>query len=517
MRFQNRRFQPAPWIIGLFICLGVFFLYHDLSSLSQYEKQVLERSLVAVSKTLPRASLELALVTKDSQSQVQTQLQDELRRARLDLGIHGALSLIDSSGSIVASTDPRLKLGDPLKGFFWVFESPQPATSDYEWKDGRLSLSGAVLVDRPDSTEKLALVTESDPTPLVFRMLNYLLHYLILALGLAVLFFFFDWRRSARSHASIGLEKSKISTFFHETSDGVILLDAHGIIQTANPAAAQFFAESPGLLPGRNLLKAREGTQFIPLEPDQDFLKDVLKNHKSIRAKAKIMASPDHVTYVSFSASPWKSGNRHPQVLLILQDITADIIREQELRLQQTQLREENLALQEETITDPLTKTLNKRYLFHFLSPQNIRWASIEGCSLLVIDLDNFKAINDAYGHQEGDRVLVSFAAFLKGFFRRSDKIIRYGGDEFIAILPRTDQASATRIAQNMMDALKKSPLMANESVSVSIGIAQIRHKESGREWLKRADRALLEAKRAGKDRALPFEERQFEELEILN
>jgi diguanylate cyclase (GGDEF)-like protein len=200
--------------------------------------------------------------------------------------------------------------------------------------------------------------------------------------------------------------------------------------------------------------------------------------------------------------------------IVIFQDITADTVRVQEIQASQVQLREENLTLQQQVITDPLTHCLNKQYLQHFLDQQNLKWVAYEGCSMLLIDLDNFKAINDTKGHLAGDQVLQSFSQFLKSFFRKTDKIIRYGGDEFMVLLPHTDLKAAARIGNNMLDALRKLSTASLEQLTVSVGIAELHSKESGKEWLTRADAALYDAKNAGKNR---LQAHSGDELEILN
>ena len=135
---------------------------------------------------------------------------------------------------------------------------------------------------------------------------------------------------------------------------------------------------------------------------------------------------------------------------------------------------------------------------------------TFEGFSILYIDMDNFKYINDTFGHQAGDLVLVSFAEILKSVTRAVDIAARYGGDEFIVLMPNTDYDSAKivaeRIAEKLEEAdsfrqyieeLKKHPVSIDERyrLSGSYGIAVYQADESIDEMIKRADKALYAMK----------------------
>lgn len=114
----------------------------------------------------------------------------------------------------------------------------------------------------------------------------------------------------------------------------------------------------------------------------------------------------------------------------------------------------------------------------------------------LVLDLDGFKQINDAAGHHEGDRLLQEVASVLRAQLRRPDRCFRWGGDEFVALLPDTSIAFAQRAAMRVVDALRQhSRRPDGKPLAITVGCAQLRAEESGEELLSRADAALLTAK----------------------
>ena len=158
--------------------------------------------------------------------------------------------------------------------------------------------------------------------------------------------------------------------------------------------------------------------------------------------------------------------------------------------------REELLAqVEEEARTDPLTGLPNRRWLDHTLEREVSR-SQRESSSLCVamVDLDHFKAFNDRFGHGEGDALLVEAASAWTRALRVSDFLARFGGEEFVAVLPQCGFADARRVMERVRTTTPRGE-------SCSIGIALLGADESPDSVLNRADEALYEAKRAGRDR----------------
>lgn len=156
--------------------------------------------------------------------------------------------------------------------------------------------------------------------------------------------------------------------------------------------------------------------------------------------------------------------------------------------------------------TDSLTGANNRR---HFLENLDERWHAYQryrqDFSLVMLDIDHFKAINDRFGHDGGDRVLVEVGRVFLGQLRQSDQLGRMGGEEFALLLSATTSAGACTLVQRLQAELRDGPLNLNgqtQAVTFSAGIVQTDPElESAEQLLKRADDAMYRAKRAGRDR----------------
>jgi diguanylate cyclase (GGDEF)-like protein len=157
--------------------------------------------------------------------------------------------------------------------------------------------------------------------------------------------------------------------------------------------------------------------------------------------------------------------------------------------------------------TDPLTGLFNRRYFFE-CSEQEVALSlrDKKSLSLLMLDLDNFKRVNDTHGHSTGDYVLAEVASVLKSNLRRNDMAGRYGGEEFIILLPEIDSAAAREVAERLRETIATQPMQTGEDkvwVTISVGIATLRHKdgEALTSLIHAADTALYRAKALGKNR----------------
>jgi two-component system cell cycle response regulator len=165
----------------------------------------------------------------------------------------------------------------------------------------------------------------------------------------------------------------------------------------------------------------------------------------------------------------------------------------------------------EMAITDALTNLFNRRYMESHLGTL-LEQAVARGkpLSALLIDIDFFKAINDTYGHDAGDDVLRDFALRIKRSIRGIDLACRYGGEEFVIVMPETDMAVAAMVAERLRRRIAAEPFAIQQGtrhvpVTISIGIAALRGPDdTAASLLKRADQALYRAKRDGRNRVVP-------------
>lgn len=178
-----------------------------------------------------------------------------------------------------------------------------------------------------------------------------------------------------------------------------------------------------------------------------------------------------------------------------------------QLQFQTKELEETKEQLIIEASTDALSKLYNRRYFMEVSKPI-IETAKryTQDLSLFMIDIDNFKNVNDTYGHEVGDRAIVSCSNTLKIIARYSDIVTRYGGEEFIILLPQTSLEDGLRLAERVREAINKTPIKASDtqniSISISIGVTQLNHEEDTLigDLIQRADKALYLAKDAGRD-----------------
>jgi diguanylate cyclase len=166
-------------------------------------------------------------------------------------------------------------------------------------------------------------------------------------------------------------------------------------------------------------------------------------------------------------------------------------------------LIEQVKTLEVKTSLDPLTKTYNRyalnEHLRAILEKENIDFDIFA----LMIDVDNFKVINDKFGHIAGDKVLIFLAKLFKKALRDGDRVYRFGGEEFIILLNRTDIEGARLVAERLLSLCRNNkPLFQNQQISVtlSIGMTKLKENDTIDTIIERSDTALYKAKNNGKD-----------------
>jgi diguanylate cyclase (GGDEF)-like protein len=193
-------------------------------------------------------------------------------------------------------------------------------------------------------------------------------------------------------------------------------------------------------------------------------------------------------------------------------DMTRKLLRNQgeiqrvnaKLTEQNEQLQRANEVLEQLSITDGLTKLHNHRFFQDYLTREIKRVSRTgEALSMLLIDIDDFKRLNDRLGHSAGDELLANTARLLNESIRESDLVARYGGEEFVVLAPETDLEGALRLAEKVRMSIAESSLILDDSkqitkMTVSIGVA--RFCGNRKTFFQAADQALYRAKAAGKN-----------------
>jgi diguanylate cyclase len=180
-----------------------------------------------------------------------------------------------------------------------------------------------------------------------------------------------------------------------------------------------------------------------------------------------------------------------------------------ELEAQQSELRSVRARLgklETEVVKDPLTGLLNRRGFDQAMEQLNADGMDVTAAALLMVDLDHFKRVNDTYGHLFGDQVLCATARVLSGVIKGRDVAARFGGEEFVVLLPDTPQSGAVTLAEQFRDAFSRAKVRRAGSdkvidkLTVSIGVACPKPGESLGASLDRADAALYRAKNEGRN-----------------
>ncbi|MDP3699675.1 MAG: sensor domain-containing diguanylate cyclase [Hylemonella sp.] len=177
----------------------------------------------------------------------------------------------------------------------------------------------------------------------------------------------------------------------------------------------------------------------------------------------------------------------------------------QRLAASNAQVEEQNRHLSELSLSDPLTGLKNRRALELAAQQWQLREGEGAAASLLMVDVDHFKRINDLHGHPEGDRALIAVARQLQASARGTDLVARYGGEEFVIWLPDADAQAAARVAQRVHEHIERVRTAAGH-ITVSVGLVSGPH-EAAPDFLarlvKRADEAVYAAKSQGRNRTV--------------
>jgi len=156
-------------------------------------------------------------------------------------------------------------------------------------------------------------------------------------------------------------------------------------------------------------------------------------------------------------------------------------------------------------VRDPLTNALNRRQMDAFLNDAIEETKRGFGpASLVLLDIDHFKVLNDSQGHGVGDKVLVDLVETLHQRQRRLDHVFRIGGEEFLILLRNTELKHAITTAESLRLSVEEDELFEGQAITVSLGVAEYQTGESSEEWLARADVNLYEAKNLGRNRVHP-------------
>ncbi|MDH5654506.1 MAG: GGDEF domain-containing protein [Spirochaetia bacterium] len=192
--------------------------------------------------------------------------------------------------------------------------------------------------------------------------------------------------------------------------------------------------------------------------------------------------------------------------LMNKQKRTENLLREYQQQLE-AKVDERTKELENIAFRDPLTHLLNRRKFSEILENQiNRSERYTEPFALLICDIDYFKKINDRYGHQIGDEVLLKFSMYLINNLRNSDSCARWGGEEFIILLPQNNLKEAEITAEKLRKGLENLEIIDEINITISTGITSFSKSDNSNQMVKRADDALYIAKESGRNKVVALE-----------
>ncbi|GGD56612.1 diguanylate cyclase [Lacimicrobium alkaliphilum] len=165
-----------------------------------------------------------------------------------------------------------------------------------------------------------------------------------------------------------------------------------------------------------------------------------------------------------------------------------------------TKLENSNRELEFLSNHDPLTKLYNRNFFNTSMQPDNRAVSEIQRCSLILLDIDHFKEINDEYGHNAGDSVLQELSNVLNQCVREQDVVARWGGEEFVVMSQQDSIIDAKALAMRIAQKIQSTEFIVKKTITCSFGIARLQEHESMTDCFERADKALYQAKAKGRD-----------------
>jgi len=305
-----------------------------------------------------------------------------------------------------------------------------------------------------------------------------------------------------RSKEAIRQSEESKRLLLHSAGEGIFGVDAAGQMTFINPAALLMLGFTEEELFGQSLHTLIHHTRAdgsnYPVE-DCPMYASYTKAADS-HVTDEVLWRKDGSSFpVEYSSMPITKDGKIMGAVVTFKDIT------ERKGIEEAQ-RDSEKRYRELSIIDDLTQLYNSRHFYFQLKIELDRSNRYnQPLTILMLDIDNFKAFNDAYGHVEGDQVLKRLGQMVKRCLRETDFAYRYGGEEFTVLLPMTTSADGAVTAERIRTELKKetfSPLPGQDvHVTVSIGLAQYKPHEEMKVFVNRVDQLMYQGKKSGKDR----------------
>lgn len=249
--------------------------------------------------------------------------------------------------------------------------------------------------------------------------------------------------------------------------------------QFAGAGAAHYFVAYRGKL-------ADDARETAPLEQLSEYYDDETENWYQVQQRE----------------ISWIDGT--PKIVCVLYEVNALKRLQKDLAEAHAALAFKNRELEISAKFDRLTNLYNRHQLDRVMLSEHLRFRRYGKCySVLIADCDHFKQVNDNFGHQAGDTVLVEIAGIFAALIRATDTVGRWGGEEFMFVLPETALADAVRLADKLRVAIEQHDIPSVGQRTISVGVAEVRESDDIKDVIARADKALYAAKEGGRNRVV--------------
>lgn len=393
--------------------------------------------------------------------------------------------LPDSAAPLSWATQQLYAQLESARDFRLLLAKEQPGAVALQHR-GRLTQVGVIPLQDTDGTVSAVLLSFV-PAPQLAELyrahtLN-LLFFTVLVLfgGTALFLFLYNLQTRLEQEQQLGLITSNIA-------DGVYVMDSRGVITFANQRAAELLGYRTDELLGavaHDLFHHHGIPGVVPLEECPIYR--VIKTRGRYEGEEQFVDKQGQLLTVQVSSQPMLAGERVVGSVSVFRDVSEQKQLEEQLRLS--------------SITDPLTGAYNRRFLQESLLKELYRAERHDNpFSLVMLDIDHFKQVNDRFGHGVGDQVLQHLVKLVQGRIRTSDLLARWGGEEFMLLLPATPVDAAAVLAEELRAALQADQPEGVGMVTASFGVTGWVPGDTVDLMQQRVDRLLYQAKESGRN-----------------